>query len=249
MNDLAYYLSKIPPLNAGKPKFTATLSLTLQPLVDMQAFLAGLPEAFDLDNAIGVQLDICGQWIGRKRTIPLPLQTLFFSLGDPLRGLGRGYWKNSYNPGDMYEKLDDEIYRRLLKAVAIVNRWDGTVVMGQQVLDAFFPPGQGTYTFIQDDGWGVQTGNRITSSMTIGVSGKIPGMVDIQILAQDLLGLKPASIPVNYAITSVDGAPIFGLGLDNDYIGGLGRGALAVSPQVIAYNDPDLLAKGYIQNG
>ena len=86
--------------------------------------------------------------------------------------------------------------------------------------------------------------NSASMVMTIGVSGKIPSIVDLEILAQNLIGLKPATVTLNIAITSVDGAPIFGLGVDNNYIGGLGHGALAVTPEFILSADAALLSPG-----
>jgi hypothetical protein len=240
-NDIDYYLSKVPPLHVGRPKFRATLALTLQPFVDQQAFLEALPQAFDIDTAIGVQLDAVGGRLGRTRAVPIPLQNIYFTWGDPLRGWGRGIWKNSdLNPGVTYANLDDDVFRRMLKAVALSNEWDGTVVGGQLVLDEYFPPGLGTFVFIQNRGWGVSGGSSINMSMTIAISGKIPSVVDLEVLRQNLLGLEPAGVKVDYAVTSVDGAPIFGWGVDNDYIGGWGRGAWAISTETILLGDAGL---------
>lgn len=243
-SDVNYYLAKIPPLHAGKPNFMAEVQGILQPFCDAQALINALPAYFDLDQAIGVQLDVCGQWIGRTRNVPIPLQTCFFSLGDPLRGLGKGVWKDNFNPGAALSVLDDNVYRRLLQAVAIANEWDGSVTAAQQVMDAYFPPGQGTSTFVQDQGWGVAAGQQIQMTMTIGISGKIPSIVDLEVLSQDLLGIKPGGVAATYAVTSIDGAPIFGLGVNNNYIGGLGVGALAVSSDFILSADAALLIPG-----
>lgn len=240
--DVSLYLNRVPPLHRDKPLFMATLAMALQPFVDANNFLASIPTAFDIDNAIGAQLDILGLWLNQSRTLGIPLQNVFFSWGDPLRGWGRGIWFNpDINPGVTYTQLDDDVYRSLLKAIAIANEWDGTVEMGQTVLDEFFPPGAGTFTFIEEDGFAVQGGENIQKGLTIGISGVIPSIVDLQVLAQDLLRLKPGAMNVKYRVTSVNGAPIFGFGVDNEYIGGWGRGAWGVSPETIAASDPALL--------
>jgi hypothetical protein len=244
--DVATYLAKVPPLHAGDPNMMAELALLLQPLVDIQNLLADLPTVyFDLDYAIGVQLDILGKWIGRTRDIPVPLQNIFLSLGDPLRGLGKGIWYNpDVSPGVTYSRMDDETYRRLLKAVAAANEWNGTVTSAGVVLDRYFIPAAGSHAFMQDCGWGVQDGPSAQMKILIGVSGVIPNIVDIEVLAQGLLGLKPATVDVGYVVTSINGAPIFGLGVSNDYVGGLGAGAWGVGPSEIAHSDSDLLDGG-----
>ena len=245
--NLQDYLNLVPPLNANQTRFIAELSLLLQPFCDAQALLNNLPAYFDLDNAIGAQLDIDGKWVGRSRNLTVPLQNCFFSLGDPLRGLGKGVWRDNNNPGITFTKLDDETYRRLLKAKAIANEWDGTVADGQTALDQFWAPTSGTVAFIDDGGWSFQGPAGPVGSMmemTIGVSGTIPSVVELEVLAQNLIGLKPATVNVNYAITSINGAPLFGLGVNNQYVGGLGYGALAVDPDFILSADASLLSPG-----
>lgn len=240
---LSYYIGKIPPLHASQPRFVAELSLLLQPLVDAQNLLADLPTVyFDLDQAIGVQLDILGQWIGRRRQIPVPLQNVFLSLGDPMRGLGKGIWYNpDVNPGATYTNLDEDSYRRLLRAVSVANRWDGTVTTAHAVLDRFFPSALGSYAFAQDCGWGVESAASVQMKMIIGISGQIPNIVDLEVIKQGLLGLKPATVEVDYRVTSINGAPVFGLGVANQYINGPGVGAWGVDPSVIAASDSALL--------
>ena len=81
MPDLSLYLNRITTYNQ-KPKFTATVTAVLQPFVDAQAFLEGLPAAFDIDVAIGAQLDVVGQWVNLSRNVELPVLNNWFSLGD-----------------------------------------------------------------------------------------------------------------------------------------------------------------------
>lgn len=65
------YLKKyISPEHRDKPKFTAWLSAALQIIVDMQNFLSTLYTYFDLDTAIGNQLDILGEYLGCTRMLP-----------------------------------------------------------------------------------------------------------------------------------------------------------------------------------
>jgi hypothetical protein len=246
VNDIEWYLAKIPPEHASQPKFMAEVRALLQPLVDAQALAADLPNYFDIDNeekCVGAQLDILGEWIGRARTIPVPLTNPWFTLGDPLRGFGRGVWRNrNVNAGVTYTRLEDGPYRRLLRAKAIANEWDGTAAEAQRVLDAFLPPATGAIPFIDDQGFalapGVDTCQRI---MKICVSGNLPSIIDLEILDQNLIGLKPATVELQVRVTSRNAAPVFGLGVDNQFIGGFGRGAWGVAPAVVFNADPALI--------
>ena len=176
------YINLVPPLNANQTRFIAELSLLLQPFCDAQALLNNLSQYFDLDQAIGAQLDIDGQWIGRSRNLTIPLQNCFFSLGDPLRGFGKGVWHDASNAGVTFTKLQDETYRRLLKAKAVANEWDGTVVNGQEALDQFLAPDSGTLCFIDDGGFGVGTNGSINIRVTDDGAQRITDNGDLRIV-------------------------------------------------------------------
>ncbi len=246
--NLQHYLAKVPPEHAGDAKFMAELALLLQPLCDGQALLNDLPNYFDIDNetlCVGAQLNVLGQWIGRTRSVPIPMQDVFFTWGDPLRGWGRGVWYNpDLNPGVTYTNLADPDYRRLLKCVAVANEWDGSVTMATEALQQFFTVAlyPDTHVFALDQSWGVQSGETINMNMAICVSGVIPSITDLLLMSQGLLGLKPAGIGVDYVVTSVSGTPVFGWGVSNEFIGGWGEGAWGVSPEFLAHADPALLA-------
>jgi len=61
------YTNLIPVRNSSQPEFMAMIAATLQPLADIAAFLNTIPSLYDLDNAIGVQMDTLGVLIGVTR--------------------------------------------------------------------------------------------------------------------------------------------------------------------------------------
>lgn len=65
---MSKYTELITNYHATKPKFLAHVDLMTRPLIDVAAATRGLITAFDIDSAVGVQLDILGLWIGRKRS-------------------------------------------------------------------------------------------------------------------------------------------------------------------------------------
>lgn len=259
MRTIADYLAKVTYPNDKQPNYMAVLAGVLQPFSDLQVFLNGMPSQFDLDSAIGAQLDVAGQWIGQSRNITIPIPDVWFSFGDANRGFGRGVWKGPYAQGTMIDALDDDTYRRLLKAKVLANSWDGTLRQGQAILNAFFND-PATYVFIEDRaqistprnffafgdparGFGasvwyspgetVSSAARLDISMAICVAGKIPSVVLLSILEQNLIPIKPAGVEADVVVTSVNGAPLFGFGAQNQYISGFGSGAWGVDPYAI----------------
>jgi hypothetical protein len=87
------YLGRIPDYNSIQPDFMAVLAGILQPLVDLQNFAQALPQQFDLDVAIGTQLDQTGLWIGRSRFISTPIEDVYFSWDVDGLGWEQGLWQ------------------------------------------------------------------------------------------------------------------------------------------------------------
>jgi hypothetical protein len=101
--DIGYYISLITSLYRTKPKFIAWLTALLTPLCQTNSLLKNFDAAFDLDQAVGVQLDILGQLIGVSRTVQFQppgtnggvIQSLSLSNG------GSGYSAQTpFGPGD-----------------------------------------------------------------------------------------------------------------------------------------------------
>ena len=67
--DPAPYLALITSQHAGAQNFVTMVGGTVQPFADEQALLSGLPALFDLDAAVGVQLDVIGLWAGVTRFV------------------------------------------------------------------------------------------------------------------------------------------------------------------------------------
>lgn len=252
------YVALIPPANAAKPKFVATVRATVAPVAALQELLAGLPNDFDLDDAVGAQLDAVGVRVGRSRQLPYPLQGIFFTWDDPKRGWDKGIWKGPYEAGVGIYELDDDTFRRLLRSKILANRWDGTLIGAQDVLDAYFT-NPATRVFIEDNGFGrlnsfftwddpmrgwdqgvwqrsqdVVDDSPLPMSMTISLAGKLPSLIDLGLLAQGAFDVKPLGVTLDHRVTSVDSLPVFGFDMSNDYVAGWDQGAWGVDPDLIA---------------
>lgn len=214
------YLDLIGAYHRSKPKFRETVRSIVEPVVAQQEFLAHLPIDFDLDVAIGVQLDQVGEWVGRTRFVRVPIANVFFTLDDPLLGFDQGVWfRPQYDTASGLTRLDDETFRTLLRAKIAANQWDGTLPGAKAALEILFP--DSTTEIIVTDNQDM--------TMTFGVSGIIPSALFIALLSEGYLPLKPEGVQADYVITTVDG-PLFGFDVDNEFISGFDTGAWGASP-------------------
>jgi hypothetical protein len=217
------YTALITPAFQKSTNFVQTVAATVAPLADLQTMISGLPQDFDLDYAVGPQLDVVGQWVGISRAIPIPVLSPWFALDDSAHGLDVAPWfQAGISAGVTMVGLDDDDYRRLLRAKIQANSWDGTATSAQAILQSFFAS-TGTYVFCEDRG---------NLEMIFAISGTLPPIVDLQIFWQKLIPIKPPAVSLTTAITSVNGSPLFGFDVTNNYIKGLDFGAWGLVPQV-----------------
>lgn len=108
------YLDNITSQHRDKPKFISWLSKNLTIIDNAYTVLKSMDDNFDLDNAIGSQLDTLGTIIGRERTLTF----------QPLNG---------FSP-----VMDDDVYRLALKAKTAMNNWNGTIPQMYQIWNDVF---------------------------------------------------------------------------------------------------------------
>ena len=108
------YLDNITSQHRDKKKFIAWLSSSLTIIDHAYIMTKNIDNDFDLDNAIGIQIDMLGQSIGRQRTLTF----------QPLNG---------FSP-----IMDDETYRLVLKAKVAMNNWDGRTESAYEIWKNIF---------------------------------------------------------------------------------------------------------------
>lgn len=91
---MSKYTELITNYHVTKPKFLAHVDLMTRPLIDVAAATRGLITAFDIDSAVGVQLDILGLWIGRSRVVSQPISGVYFSWDTDGLGYDQGYGRD-----------------------------------------------------------------------------------------------------------------------------------------------------------
>lgn len=197
-----------------KPRFLALVRTFTQPLMDVCTLLEEMRATFDLDTAIGVQLDATGEWIGRTRFLRMPLEGVYFSWGEPGLGWGQGVWKGKFDPTSGLTRLPDDVYRRLLKATVAANAWDGTVNGAYAVWEAAFAD-TGSIILIQDN---------MDMSMSVGIAGMPLDAVTKQLLLRQYIRLKAEGVRIRWYAVTPDGGPLFAWGCDSEALAGWGHG-------------------------
>lgn len=141
MADLTDYSGLITSEHNQRPKFMAVVEALAQPMVDLQNVLGSMPGEFDLDSAVGAQLDAVGEWVGISRVVNTPLTGVYFSFDTAGLGFDQGVWKGPFDPDTGLTRLDDETYRLVLRAKIGANHWDGTLESSKAILNAIFSVG------------------------------------------------------------------------------------------------------------
>lgn len=90
------------------------LASTVSIIDDAVLVSSEIPNAFDIDNAVGMQLDVLGEIVGRGREL-------------------------AFQPSEGEPVLDDTNYRIALKAKIAQNQWDGTIPAIYEIWGNLFP--------------------------------------------------------------------------------------------------------------
>lgn len=217
MSDITDYLDLVPSANQSKPKFIAMLTVIAQTFVDNINLCNSIPSKYDIDDAVGTQLDVVGQWVGLSRRLNVPISGVYFSFDIDGVGFDEGVWKGPFDPDEGLVSLDDDTYRLMLYIKIAANNWDGSLAQAQEILARIFATSPGTMLFIQDN---------FDMTMTVGLSGVVPNALFTALLVGGYITLRPAGVLIDEIIvTSVSGDPIFGFDADNSYIAGFDEGA------------------------
>lgn len=195
-----------------KPKFLALISAITAPFNAAMEMMASFPGEFDVDFAVGAQLDQVGLWVGIGRWLTLPLEGVYFSWEEPGPGWEEGIWKGSYDPETGLTRLNDDNYRRLIKARIAANHWNGTIPGAYEVWSAAFADA-GSKVLIQDNQ---------DMTMTVGIAGSYPDAVFRALLTGGYIPLKPEGVRVKWYAVTPDGGAIFAWDCDSPELKGWG---------------------------
>lgn len=211
------YSGLITSEHRDKPKYMAVIAAATDPASQVQLAYQEMSDAFNLDYAIGKQLDIIGEWVGITRRVPIPLQDVYFSWDSTVElGWDSGVWKGMFDPDSGLESLGDEEYRQLIRAKIAANQWDGTIEGAEAVWAIVF---NGVQTIILQDNQDM--------TMTVGFVGPPLNAVQKALLLGGYFPLKPAGVRIRYYAVPPDDGPMFAWDTDSDLLKGWDEGRWA----------------------
>ena len=108
------YLNIITSEHRQQPKYIAMLTAYLRKLQDAQLVIEAFDLHFNLNEAIGAQLDRLGDIVGRSRIL-------------------------AFQPESRSALLDDDNYRLIIKAKILQNQWAGTIEDMANLFQQVFP--------------------------------------------------------------------------------------------------------------
>lgn len=216
--DTTPFLSHITSEHADKPNFTAMVDATVQPFADLIALLGQVPQLYDLDTAVGQQLDVVGQWVGASRTLEAPLSGVYFAFDTIDVGFDGGVWMGPYDPASGIVLLPDEFYRLVIRARILNNSWDGSKDQIYALTDVVFGSAGFTY-YIEDHS---------DLTISIGLLGQTtPPPILIALLNSGTLDVKGVTIQVASRVAQQ--GPVFSFDLDTLLLKGFDTSFWAVS--------------------
>lgn len=184
--DVSKYLALVASQFCQQPKYMAMLSVVLQAFADATAVAQSLPQEFDLDGAVGSQLDIDGLWIGNTRVLREPIDSIYFAWDTSGLGWDQGVWYQTGDPTDNILTLPDQQFRLLLKATAAANEWDGTI-----------PGAYADYTLVFGAlGYNIAITDNQDMTMELTLFGGTPDVLTQAMYEGGYLNLRPAGVEI-----------------------------------------------------
>jgi hypothetical protein len=187
----APYAALITSEHNQKPKFMAMVQAVTGSIGDVNAGIQAIQPAFDLDNAVGAQQDVIGEWVGQSRVIPGVLTIGFFGFLDDASASPFGELADPsiggrfYELGESFESttvLGDADYLTVLKAKIVRNQSDGTLADLEAALQFIF----GAACQVTDNG---------TLSLAIHISTPLTPTQKALLLGLDILP-RPAGVAI-----------------------------------------------------
>lgn len=253
--DISIYQDLIPGQNQNQPNFMATIAASVQPFADISSVIQSFPVVYDIDEAVGSNLDTVGLWIGVTRFLTEPINA-YFSFDTEGLGFNQASWFTTGDATSGIVSLDDETYRLLLLSKVGANHWNGTKEGAYNAWDTLF--GAETVTIVAPDSSGVNVpisalANGVQSEITAEIytslnniaiqclsnmsmifvlTGNQPNAIISALFQSGEINLNPAGVMVYLALPSVypggvtGGTPLFGLDSENSTVSGLDIGAL-----------------------
>ena len=216
MADSNEYTALIAGHWAQKPKFQQWIFTLTEPFrIARERFVQMAVESFDLDKAVGAQLDAVGARIGLARGLPVALSDVFFALDDVDGiGLDLGVWLTKLDTTTTLVTMGDNVYRMALKAKVQLNHYDGTLEAVTNVLRELF-------TVFNSEGAFIDVIDNQDMNFIVNCVKADTNPILLALLESRFLDVVAAGVGANFE----DGLqPGFGFDLNTGFVKGWDRG-------------------------
>lgn len=209
------YLNLIPSANRQQPRFIDTLTANLASPLRVQELMRSLTARFDVDTAVGEQLDFIGEWVGVSRFIPIPIPGVYFSWDTTIeQGWEFGIWQDQQQPTEI-STLPDDVYRQVIRGKIASNSWDGLTETAYEIWSTVFP---NVDILIQD--------NQNMTYDLIFTNGIVDSLT-LALLGEGYVPLKPEGVRLAGVFYPVEESELFGWDIENEFFAGWDSGSWA----------------------
>lgn len=126
MADTNEYTELIAGYHSNREKFTQWIYELTEPVKQAREKISGFVFDYDIDQAIGEQLNGVGVRVGASRKLKTRITNVFFAFDDvDGKGFDFGIWKTPRDSATAITELSDEIFRTLVKAKVALNQYSG----------------------------------------------------------------------------------------------------------------------------
>lgn len=194
-----YFTGLVTTEHLDKPKYIQTVSLSTQGYADQIALCSQAYDLYDLDDAVGVQLDAIGLWVGISRFVALDID-IFFSWDTLGVGWDQGVWWEVGDAESVVTQLSDQSFRDIIRLKIMCNKSDGSIPSATEIIKQAIGGSGATVSVVED-----------AMEVTFNIKGDISRIIRA-ILLGGYLPIKASGVGINY--TFVDSVVI------NDDFGG-----------------------------
>ncbi len=196
----------------------AMIAASCQGQADITALYNGMPALFDIDTAVGVQLDAVGQWVGRSRVITDFVPGNYFSFDTPGQGFDQSVWGSVYGGSYTSLTLSDNYYRLLLKTAVLNNNWNCSTPQAYSFTNALWSA----------FGYSLLIEDLSNLTMKLGLIGlTAPNSIVEALFNSGALDVRPIGVTVTDHFYLAAAGPVFALDLNSAVFGGLDIGSWA----------------------
>ena len=203
------YINLITSEHSARPNFISMVGETSQPFADMLALMntvTGIGGEYDLDSAVGVQLDVIGSLVGASRFVTSNVNIYDFAFDVTGLGFDQGIWQNGTIG------IPDDHYRLYIKMIILNNKWNGSKIDAYGIMAILLNP-FGYSIYIEDPA-------NLTMNLGLISTTSTPDALVVAMFQAGLFDFRPLGVEILHHYTASSSERIFGFDVSSPVMGG-----------------------------